>query len=1023
MDSDGICRQPCGETLGPCPSGQICKDSGLCGCDDDAPCVGEGTRRDLESCRCVCEEGYKRGADGGCVKCSSGELCPGGDEDDGEEEEEEEGPARRMIVPPEGCGKSWPECAGAALVEGRVIRLYEDAIPCKIETVFSVKMPNPFAFEEALRKCATTQRCDGLWTCDSSLSAIGFAFVDPGGKAENGSSRAQGNATFLKDGSGACGPKGKPQRFGDCAPLSSFPSAMRMDQKAGTMEFPGHSFCDGDPLPFQNSGLPEFNFTKDSSGAPDLSTMVVRRESDALLCKELCKLDVRCDAVQTTDNTCRMFRRRFDQTPSLRPSPGVDTTFVRLPSGARMTRIAVLREMGDPEDHGDDGGDVVYVPNLFLRVWDQYDDHARVENLLQDGLLEGHEYTLIPEGSTASTALTVTVRWDESVRDVKVSNSASPVGGFVPVKGISAIRFTAPRTGHLREFLWLEDENKRRSQQATERKQGEARGTTTEVKNGTINVYSGAPVRAADMSHGSIVIAGAVASRENAKKLPPASAVMDALQLADVMVEKTGAHYRWRPMTKSGNKAWKQVGDGRWIIKDLSFPKLGEGSVATVFAGPSADDQVPVTRISGRGAEDISVPIPPAGYDAWFAAAPPEATKTRRVEQADSTAEFCARKCDEENANPGAEVKCASFRVTAGGCDLMEWEPSKAAKQGESGGLVFHRHASRTPAAKTDIIADIVRGAGEGAAPSVFADWHFSNYFPEFANQKKMMKFNCYVNRDWHMLDENGHLSVENRFYPGGGLLVVPSSINYHIPLYNIHMGDRYLDASSTNGVKSNAKIGSQIGDVESENYSFAIIHQKQLQPSADKHQMVMCILWNPFHEVALAHYANKTVQWVRFTKDDKYDPIIGWNVTVFMPFSPIFSAHAANGVTKGCISHQRKDNMHVNENEKDCGNDDSLFTIFNTDKNNYYIKSRKEGNTYLCRRKDANTIDVDSLPFDETYCRWSIVKNGDKYQFLDFQNRYLQKNTKDLDTTADGSNPSTWWTIEDGNSPPMMSL
>lgn len=1003
MDADGICRQPCGGgAIGPCPAGQNCKESGLCGCDDSDACVGEGARRNLDTC-----------------------LCPGEDddedEDDGVDQGEEEGPARRMLAPPGGCGKSWPDCAGAALVEGRVIRLYEDAIPCKIEQVFNVKMANPLAFEEALRRCATTQRCDGLWTCDSSLSAIGFAFVDPGGKAENGSSRAQGNATFLKDGSGACGPKGRPQRFGECAPLSSFPSAMRVNEKAGTMEFIGHSFCDADPIPFQSTGLQEFNFSKDATGAPDMSTMVLRKASDALLCKELCRLDVRCDAVQTTENTCRMFRRRFGKPPSLRPSPGVDTTFVRLSAGARTTRLAVLRDMGDPSDHGEEGGDVIHIPNLFLRVWDQYDDHARVENLLQDGLMEGHEYTLIPEGSTASTALTVTVRWDESVGQVQVSRSSSPVGGFVPVKGISAIRFTAPSTGHLREFVWLEDENKRRSQQATERKQGEPRGTATTVRIGTINMRSDAPAKAADMAHGSIVVAGAVASRENAAKLPPASAVMDALQLSDVMVEKTGAHYRWRPMTKAGAKAWKQGGDGRRIIVNLSFPKLGEGSVATVFAGPSADDQVPITRISGRGAEDISVPTPPVGYDAWFAAAPPETTKTKRVDQPETTAAFCATKCDEENATPDGEMKCTSFRVTAGGCDLMEWEPSKAAKQDESGGLIFHRHVSRIPAARTSLIADLTRGEGSAGAgvPAVGGNLsRFNNYFPESSKYKKMLRFRAEYDGKDYDLDDDGEIRSKTN---SEGLLVVPSSKQFEIPLYHVYMGDRYLDAGSTNGVKSDAKLGMQIGDAESERYSFAItvIHRGNYR----------CMIWNPFKEVALAHTADKKTHWVRFPSDARPAQAtadIKWRVIAFTPFSAIFSADATGGVAKGCISTRKEsDNTYVHENETDCGeNDYSMFTIKKVG-SKYAIKSKTSGDKYLCRRDDKTTYDVDALSIKNdrmNRCVWSVDKQGDDYQFRDYQGRYLQKtsfNNNGLVTTADGKQKSTRWTIDDDHGLP----
>ena len=1008
LSEAGDCRAKCGEFV-QCQGQQTCQD-GLCACPPEQ--CSEGMERNDGDCACECKDGYKpRSEDegGGCVKCAVGEAC-------GETE-----PARRVMPQPEGCGKSWPVCGGAALIEGRVIRLYEDAIPCKIRSEFNLKMANVFDFESALRECASKQKCDGVWVCDSTLSAIGFSFVDPGGKAENGSSHASGNATFLKDGAGDCGPRGRPQRFGECAPLSAFPSAMQIDQKAGTVVYKDHSFCEGEQIPFQNTGLQGFNFGKYADGTPDLNTMILRKDSDALLCKQLCKLDVRCDAVETTENTCRLYHRRFGVPPALRSDTGVDTTFLRLASGVRITRLAVLREMADPADHGEEGGEVRHIPNLFTRVWDQYDDEARVENLLHDGLLEGHEYTLTTEGSVASTSLTVTVRWDDSVGGVQVDRSAEPIGGFVPVKGISAIRFTAPRGGHLREFIWIEDENKRRSQQAVgDKKLGEPIGTATSVRSGTINMHSQAGASAVNMAHGIIVVAGPLAARENAKKLPSASAVMEALQLYDVAVEKTGSQYRWRPLTKA--RGWKQ-GDGRRILKDLRFPAFGAGSLVAIFAGPSAGDLVPISRISGEGAENISVPTPPAGYDAWFATAD-ASTKTNRADLANPTTAYCATKCDEANASAGGDVKCTAFRVTAGGCDLMEWDPSAGtAREGESGGLLFSRSSvsSETAAPRASIQAAFDKKPGaDSEADAAMAIRN--NFFPEASQYSKVIRFMALDLFEYLFLDSEGGINEYIYWLP-----VVPCTRKWKLPLYHIQLGDYYLDASSP-AIKSAAKMD-QILDVNKESYSFAII---TVPHSYQNKQMITVIVWNPYFEKALGRANGKTTQWVDFATDQDPNTAtddVKWVVTARTPYSPIYSAYATGGTKKGCVTVMSKTEDTIVKSEhcaKDFGGKYTDFQIIKATRNpdKYFIKSRKDENDtvniHLCRRDVANTFDVDAkLMHHQEPCLWSITEKAGYYQFQDFEGRFLKKQSYDapggLVTSVDGSKQDTMWILEHG--------
>jgi hypothetical protein len=804
--------------------------------------------------------------------------------------------------------------------------------------------------------------------------------------------------------------------------------------------YKGHSFCEGEPIPFQNTGLQGFNFGSDAGGAPDLNTMVLRKDSDALLCKQLCKLDVRCDAVETTENTCRMYHRRFGVPPALRPAPGVDTTFLRLASGVRITRLAVLREMADPADHGEDGGEVRHIPNLFTRVWDQYDDQARVENLLHDGLLEGHEYTLTTEGSVASSALTVTVQWDESVGGVQVDSSAEPVGGFVPVRGISAIRFTAPKGGHLREFIWIEDENKRRSQQAVgDKKLGDPRGTATSVRAGTINMHSQAGASAVDMAHGVIVVAGPVAARENATKLPSASAVMEALQISDVTVEKNGSQYRWRPLTKA--RGWKHS-DGRRIFKDLRFPAFGPGSLVAIFAGPSAGDLVPVSRISGEGAETISVPTPPAGYDAWFAIAD-ASTKTKRADFANPSAAYCATKCDEANASAGDDVKCTAFRVTTGGCDLMEWDPSAGtAREGEEGGgLLFSRSSasSETAAPRASIQAafDKKTGAEDEAETAKMAIRN--NYFPEASQNSKLLTFEAVGESEVLFLDKHGGLgqtvmtgTVANpSFTAPYPVLVVPCKRPWSLPLYHLQLGDYYLDASSSR-LKSAAKMD-QILDVNKESYSFAIISVPPLSSTRGR----CCILWNPYLEKVLGR-ANGTTQWFDFATDQDPQTVtdeLKWWVNAQTPYSPMFSAYATDGTHRGCVSTRSDtENTYVHKNEADCGvSKYTDFTIINAQNrgfspDKYIIKSRKneEANIFLCRQDGHNVFDVDArnadyiTPANRERCLWSAEKNYyGYYQFKDFEGRFLKKQSLDtnggLVTTGDGTTTDSMWTIEHG--------
>lgn len=670
-----------------CPTGQACRDDGACGCDpldpaacpdgklcsESGECVDECDPADPETCPdgktcesglCGCPPNHKDD-NGLCVECGPGEICPGGGE-----------------LTEGGCKQAWPSATAAALVDGIVIRLYTDVQPCRVRSVFEMPMKSVFGFEDALRQCIATKQCDGLWTIDGEPGsrrghrAIGFAFAEPGGKSDNGSRPVLGHCAFLKEGPGSCGDLGRTQRFGACEPLASVAAAMEiMDD--GTVVYRDRAFCNGTPIRFKNTGLKAFNFPTGADGY-DKRAMIVRKESDAMLCKQLCAMDVRCDAVETTGDTCRMFNVSYGKQPSVVPAKGVDTTFVRFAAASRLTKGQVLREIADPADTGKDYfGGKGPIRDLRTKVWDQYDDRAWIQNLLVDGLHEGHEYTVTLEGPAAETDAMVTVKWDKSVSTVKiVRQDDGAADGFIPAKNIQYIRFTAPRLGHLRDFVWLEDVNGMRSTQTGERPVGgKPRGTVTTFEGGVIDVRQASPLKASEMSHGSIVFY--LASNENTV-LPSAGEVMEALQLSGVFVVRTGLRFSWKPIADVG---WK--GDGRSVIKGLKFPELGEGSSVAIFAGPGVKGIVPVSRIESKGG-GVAVRAPPEGYDVWYDGGSNAGDVLSVVESDFPTVGRCAIACD------GAPA-CTAFRVTPSGCDVLKaskpvdrWSPSV-------GGVVYAR--------------------------------------------------------------------------------------------------------------------------------------------------------------------------------------------------------------------------------------------------------------------------------------------------------------------------------------------
>eukprot|EP00873_Tetraselmis_striata_P013154 jgi/Tetstr1/433418/TSEL_022692.t1 len=148
---------------------------------------------------------------------------------------------------------------------------------------------------------------------------------------------------------------------------------MGVDLRFGGAVFRDHRPCNLTPLPFRKTGLRDFNFVRDD-------VMLVRSDADAGMCHQLCKQDVRCDAVEISDTECTMYHQPFYVKPKLKKSRGIQTVFVNQSPELGLTRAEALRSLGDPADHSSgDEGVVAGRPlqEVYLRVWDQRsEDHG-----------------------------------------------------------------------------------------------------------------------------------------------------------------------------------------------------------------------------------------------------------------------------------------------------------------------------------------------------------------------------------------------------------------------------------------------------------------------------------------------------------------------------------------------------------------------------------------------------------------------------------------------------------------------
>ena len=1037
----GVCHRPCPETGGCGPSAR-CDEYGLCACDDDPACTG-GRARDPVSCSCTCPGGEEYDPGAGECRPADGDD-DGGDDDGGSDDDDDDGSSDDdddsssddgSVVDVEGdgdrgCSFSWPAPSAAALVRGTIMRLYDNCHPCRYTALSTRRMRHALDFEpDVLRLTEAGTGADGLVICAARGEVVLFRLGASGGTSHNRSWPAMGDSTILKEGSGSCGPAGRPpDPPGACRGIERVVGGMGVDGRFGVAAFEDMAVCGMEPIPFANTGLHDFNFVDDS-------TLVVRTGAEAGLCQQLCAENPRCDAVELTEGTCRMYHRPSASRPSVRPLRGTTSVLVRADPQAMLTRARVLRAMGDPADHGD-AAVTPDIPYLQLRLWDQRsEEDGYAESLRDDGVHPEHEYVVTVEALDDSARdLEVTARWTNTrAKGVRVERNGGGLSEYARAGDIRAIRFTARRTGLARQAVWLEDRSGRRAAYLAHglSEAGRPRGTVTTFRSNALTVRQAERAPAADMAYGQIVFDGTIAARETYDAMPSARAVMDALQLSGVYVTKSGAGYKWRPLVRegpdSGAVSWKSGGGG--VLVDLAFPAAGNDSHLVVYAGRLPQGVAPLGRVATRSRESAAPPeASPDRYSPWFvgeaevaamSSAPAGGKRATGAVPGVSSADECASACT--NAHDGGSATCNAFRVTVGGCELYSWSPDESSARherwsAETAGIIYLQD-ERPPPTGDDLTASVAR-QGRGMHPdgidrsrdnlSASRDTPFMAALSPAAGPADMY-LDARGNRELYGPNDLNEFHWEPRveFLPSGAWVTK----QHDFPTYFVRVSEEsFLKADDTDVFAGDDPAGMRPDKQEA--YAFMVTRREDVGEARSSLGMdgIPVVLWNPYFGAALA-YDGSSVEWQGSVDDPASAPReCVWYMYPRTPFAPIYSVHAEAGVVEDCpgvtgclAAFSKSDNTRVfsGSDGGTCGNcetDDrsqmSVERVGPAAGGRVRIRARKAGGNgdCLCRR-EYGSADVDTKNCKEDNCVWGMeqVRPG-VFSFRDKWGDYLYK-------------------------------
>ncbi|AUF82383.1 hypothetical protein TetV_291 [Tetraselmis virus 1] len=706
---DGSCG-PCGDVQ--CPSGMEC-DEGKCvtpttppfpGCSSDsAICVDQqgveyccscdtqdGKCPDGTSCidGLCCEpgktvvtkpDGSKECSDcGPDTECPNGQTCISGKCTDNDNIEDGDPSAP-------GCAAAWPSPVSGSIINGYKMALYENVEPCLYLEIFKDSMNHRLDFKQALEKCSNNPQCDGIFICESGSYAKGFKFKFPNGKNSNPVRISEGDAVILKGCPGDCGTKGKPKQLGNCSDIAGIANFVEKTNSS-YYTIKEHRICNSTPLRFLSTGLVSDNFPSGTD------KMVIRDPMmDAKVCTSICQNDIRCDGVVFSDNTCQMFSLPEDLAPTLRPSKGTRTIFMGKNILENSTRTDVLKSAADPADHVlTPMKNVVYIRDLSMKVWCQFDNEKRSEVAVNDGLAPAKRYCLTLEGAEADGDKMLTVNWVESMVDnVEIKRSGNSVNGYLKAKFFLKVTFTAKKMAHVQEMIWFEDEMGRRTRPHSH---GEGlSGTYVDLQSGGLSLTINKKPSAKNWSYGQIVMTGEILNSDRKTSLPDESQLLESLKLKGIQVSNKGSSYQWEPISRDTIEVtWMKSND--IVIDKLGFPSLGSHSVIAVYAGNNIGDLALVARICSSGMEHAPTPPPvPRGYQTWINS-PSHELVTVGEEPSQGSYE-CADACRNFNSDGNDGIGCNAFTMDENTCMLHAWTPNKRENSvwgGEGSQVVYH---------------------------------------------------------------------------------------------------------------------------------------------------------------------------------------------------------------------------------------------------------------------------------------------------------------------------------------------
>ena len=378
----------------------------------------------------------------------------------------------------------------------------------------------------------------------------------------------------------------------------------------GRAVFYDHEPCHYAHLSFEGSGLIDDNYVGDVAGK---STLHVNSPDNLMACVAMCEAKAECEGVlvRTTTGghgaTCQLFNHDPNQPRSVTPAQGSRTVYVKPLAGLEFSLL------GGKTEAAAAGAGVVSGDQMHAKVWDQYDDNARVEKLYHGGFAPDHEYVMMIHGSGCSDSTVLQVRHEP----VAVQLSTVVSSDHVPAYMFRGVRFRfkefnpanasaaglygliSIRLGDGRRvpFVAGPDELGR----LTVREEGHA---VADMSGYHGSVAGGGNGRAFDLRwrqrpttqewrYGFVRMQGF-----DELDLPVADRL--GLQLSDVSVVRSGSTYTWSPaIPDPSGVQWKSTSHA---IEGMKIPATAAGlttePVIVVGAGPAMDAVRPLYKIT-----------------------------------------------------------------------------------------------------------------------------------------------------------------------------------------------------------------------------------------------------------------------------------------------------------------------------------------------------------------------------------------------------------------------------------------